>query len=71
LYKNISSYNISNHDKKIIQIINKYGFLDKLKQYYKNTYEVLYPKINFPKNDYVKHNIELLLNLIEENDNAK
>ncbi|HEB9430499.1 TPA: hypothetical protein RZK51_001299 [Campylobacter coli] len=71
LYENISSYNISNRDKKMIQIINKYGFLDKLKQYYKNTYEVLYPKINFPKNDYVKHNIELLLNLLEENDNAK
>ncbi len=71
LYENISSYNISNRDKKMIQIINKYGFLDKLKQYYKNTYEVLYPKINFPKNDYTRHNIELLLNLLEENDNAK
>ncbi|MDY4427265.1 MAG: hypothetical protein SPE20_07930 [Helicobacter sp.] len=71
LYKNISSHNISNRDKQMLQIIDKYGFLDKLKQYYKNTYKVLYPKINIPKDNYVKHNIELLLNLLEKNDNAK
>lgn len=57
LYKDISSYNISNRDKQMLQIIDKYGFLDELKQYYKNTYKVLYPKINLPKDDYVKHNI--------------
>lgn len=45
----------------IINILNDYGLLENIIRVYKNTYKVLYPKMNIPQEDYVSKNIEKML----------
>ncbi|QOY53721.1 hypothetical protein HUE87_07355 [Candidatus Sulfurimonas marisnigri] len=57
--------NLIDEEKELIKIANNYGFLDKIKQYYRNKFKVLYPKTVPPiKTDFDK-NIEKIFSLIE------
>ncbi len=53
-------------DIEIVKIMNNYGWLEDLKLYYKNTYKVLYPKINIVSNDYIADNIEYIIKIVDK-----
>ena len=53
-------------DIEILKIMNNYGWLEGLKLYYKNTYKVLYPKVNIVSNDYISDNIEYIIKMVDK-----
>lgn len=57
----------SEKDIKVLQILDDYKWLEGMKQYYHNTYSVLYPKATPPKEDYISKNIEYILQCLNTN----
>lgn len=57
--------NLLYKEKELIKIANSYGFLDKIKQYYKNKFKVLYPKTILPIKTNFDENIEKIFDFIE------
>ena len=61
-------HNISNlldEERELVKIANSYGFLDKIKQYYRNKFKVIYPKIILPTKTSFDENIEKIFGFIE------
>lgn len=49
----------------LIEIADSYGWLNKIKQYHKNKFRVLYPKVNLPIKNRFDFNIEKILNYLD------
>ncbi|WP_323659401.1 hypothetical protein [Aliarcobacter butzleri] len=56
--------NLLDEEKELVKIANSYGFLDKIKQYYRNKFKVLYPKIILPTKTSFDENIEKIFAFI-------
>jgi len=65
----MKKHNISDliyEEKELIKIANNYGFLENIKQYYKNKFKVLFPKIVLPIKTHFDENVEKLFDIIKE-----
>lgn len=51
-------------EKQLIKIANSYGFLERIKQYYKNKFKVLYPKTILPIKIHFDENLEKVFKII-------
>lgn len=56
--------NLLTGEKRLIKIANSYGFLEKIKRYYKDKFKVLYPKSIVPTKNFFDKNIEQIFKII-------
>lgn len=63
LYKEINTF--SDKDINVLKILNDYGLLEKLKEFYSHKYIVSHPKVMFPKEDRVSKNIEYIFKCLD------
>lgn len=52
-------------EKKLIKIAHSYGWLDKIKKYYQNKFQVLFPKVKIPRKTFLDTNIQKIMELIK------
>jgi hypothetical protein len=63
LYKEINTF--SDKDINVLKILNDYGLLEKLKEFYSHKYLVSHPKVMFPKEDKISKNIEYIFKCLD------
>lgn len=51
----------------LLNILNDYGFLEKIKGVYSHHYKVLYPKVVLPEEDILSKNLKYILECLNEN----
>lgn len=56
---------ISDKDKILLKIADKYGYLEDIKKYYNHKFKVLYPKRNLPQKTFFDRNIEKIIKVID------
>jgi hypothetical protein len=57
----ISTNKLSVKEINLLNILNDYGFLEKIKEVYFHHYKVLYPKVVLPKEDNLSKNLEYII----------
>lgn len=66
IYENITISGLSGREINILNILNDYGFLEKIKEVYFHHYKVLYPKTILPKEDRLSKNLGYVLEYLSK-----
>lgn len=66
IYENVTISGLSDREINILNILNDYGFLEKIKEVYFHHYKVLYPKTILPKEDKLSKNLKYILEYLSK-----
>jgi hypothetical protein len=67
IQEDVTMGGLSDREINILNILNDYGFLEKIKEVYFHHYRVLYPKTIIPQEDRLSKNLKYILECLNEN----